>query len=98
MVKISFEVEGSQAFKDLFARLDAVLPEGEKTQDFFKAFNQDIIDLIRAGESVGIDKEDFLGHTLMINISTKPSSDLEAVYHMLRQAREKAEQEKEVKQ
>ena len=98
MVALNFGVKSTKRIADLFTRLDAVLPEGEKTQDFFKALEFDIIDLVLAGESVGIDKEDFLGEELIITASIEPSSDLEAAYLMLRQAREKAEQEKEVKQ
>ena len=95
MARISFGVEGSQAFLDLFGRLDAVLPEGGKIADFFTAVNQDIKDLVQAGEFVGIDLEDLLGHNLKITARIEPSSDLEAAYLMLRRAREMAEQKKE---
>jgi hypothetical protein len=65
--------------KLLFDAYDKVLPEGNKTKDFFAAFTQDIADYIAAAGSVGIPADALVGEGLRITVSLNPTNELEAV-------------------
>jgi len=79
-MEMSTGIGVTPGLKKLFDRLDEVLPADNKTKDFFAAFCQDLTDLIRAAESVGIDAEDLLGEALKIEVKLKPSDNAEKAY------------------
>jgi len=64
--------------KILFDAYDKVLPEGNKTKDFFTAFAQDIADYITSAESVGIPAGALIGESLRITVTLNPTNELEA--------------------
>lgn len=76
-MELKTDIGVTPGMKMLFDRLDEILPTGEKTEDFFKAFAQDITDFIRSADSVGIDGMDLLGDGIKITMSCNPTTPLE---------------------
>jgi len=66
--------------KNLFDRLDDVLPADNKTKDFFAAFDRDLTDMFKAAGSVGINAEELLGEALKIEVKLMPSEKEEQAY------------------
>lgn len=74
-------VQVTPGFKNVLYLLDEEFPTGSKTDDFFRATNDNLAALFQAAGSVGIDVRELIGETLKITISQK-STTTDEVAHL----------------
>ena len=76
-MRLEADIGVTPGMKVLFDRLDEILPAGEKTEDFFQTFAQDITDFMHLADSVGIGGMDLLGEGIRITMSCNPTTPRE---------------------
>lgn len=76
-MRLETNISVTDGFKKIFDSVDEVLPAGDKTEDFFAAFTEDISSFVTSAEKLGIDPIDIIGAGIKIEMRILPSSIME---------------------
>jgi hypothetical protein len=73
-MRLETQIAMTAGFETLAARVDEVLPVGEKVAAFFNAFADDVADFIKSGDALGVDAVALIGAGLKIEMRILPTT------------------------